>query len=53
MVAAVAELDDLVQRGLAPYKRPLHIEVVEEIPRNGLGKIQRAALSEAASKYSR
>jgi acyl-CoA synthetase (AMP-forming)/AMP-acid ligase II len=53
MSAAVAELGDLAEARLARYKRPVHIEVVSEIPRNGLGKIQRTRLSETGSKYSR
>jgi acyl-CoA synthetase (AMP-forming)/AMP-acid ligase II len=53
MRAAVSDLDELARSNLAAYKRPLHIEVVDEIPRNALGKIQRTALSEAGSKYSR
>jgi acyl-CoA synthetase (AMP-forming)/AMP-acid ligase II len=53
MSAAVAELGDLAEARLARYKRPVHIEVVTEIPRNALGKIQRTRLSETGSKHSR
>jgi malonyl-CoA/methylmalonyl-CoA synthetase len=42
-----AELERTAERDLAPYKRPRRYVFVEELPRNAMGKIDRAALSAA------
>ena len=51
--ADAKELDRLSRLNLARYKSPTHIEFVDEIPRNALGKVQRNVLAAAASRYSR
>jgi acyl-CoA synthetase (AMP-forming)/AMP-acid ligase II len=38
---------------LARYKRPVVIEVVDELPRNAVGKVLKVVLSDAASRYAR
>jgi acyl-CoA synthetase (AMP-forming)/AMP-acid ligase II len=48
-----AELDQLSVASLARYKRPTRIEFIDEVPRNGLGKVQRTILAEAGARYSR
>jgi len=42
-------LIDWCKEGMASYKRPRHIFVIDELPTNANGKIQRAALRERAS----
>jgi long-chain acyl-CoA synthetase len=49
----VAELEQLSISSLARYKRPTRIEFIDEVPRNGLGKVQRTILAESGSRYSR
>ena len=39
-----AELQDFVKQGIAPYKYPRAIELVERLPRTGTGKVQRFRL---------
>ncbi|NBD28687.1 MAG: AMP-binding protein [Alphaproteobacteria bacterium] len=36
--------------GLARYKQPRHVEIVPELPRNTMGKVQKAALREAHAR---
>ncbi|MCM3388459.1 class I adenylate-forming enzyme family protein [Ureibacillus chungkukjangi] len=40
------ELIDYCQKNLAKYKTPRHIEFIEELPRNGVGKILKTKLRE-------
>ena len=42
---ATPDLDDLLDERLAPYKRPRIIHVVEALPRNALGKVQKHLLT--------
>lgn len=44
-VADERELLDHAALRLAPYKRPKRVHVVEDLPRNGMGKLQRARLA--------
>ena len=37
-------LDDLATRELAPFKRPTRVHIVEDLPRNALGKVVRGDL---------
>ena len=39
----------LLELGLAKFKLPERIELLTELPRNALGKVQRFALQEALS----
>jgi len=36
--------------GLAPFKQPRHVEVVSELPRNTMGKVQKAALRKSHAR---
>ena len=38
------ELSDFCGRSLADYKRPREVRVLEELPRNALGKVQKHRL---------
>jgi fatty acid CoA ligase FadD36 len=38
------ELSDFVAGSLAAHKRPRRVELVDELPRNAMGKVQKAAL---------
>ena len=49
----LAELEEVSISSLARYKRPTRIEFIDEVPRNGLGKVQRTILAESGSRYSR
>jgi acyl-CoA synthetase (AMP-forming)/AMP-acid ligase II len=40
----VEALLELAARELAPYKRPRQVHLVDELPRNALGKVVRSAL---------
>jgi malonyl-CoA/methylmalonyl-CoA synthetase len=42
--AAADELLEWAAERLAPYKRPREVRFVDELPRNALGKVVRAAL---------
>jgi len=42
-IDAVAEL----KRTIAQFKVPKHVRVVDALPRNAMGKVQKAALREA------
>jgi len=42
------ELDELCRRSLAPYKRPKRYVIVDELPRNHMGKIVRSSLAALA-----
>jgi malonyl-CoA/methylmalonyl-CoA synthetase len=42
----VEELKAHVGKALAPYKRPRRVHLVDELPRNALGKVQKHRLSE-------
>ncbi|MGW4369364.1 AMP-binding protein [Nocardia takedensis] len=42
------ELEQFLTTRLAPYKRPTEIRVVDQLPRNSLGKIQKQRLVEEA-----
>lgn len=42
----VARIDDMVRRDLAGFKRPRRIEVVDALPRNTMGKVQKKQLRE-------
>lgn len=44
--ALLAELSSVCARSLADYKRPREIRVVEELPRNALGKVQKHRILE-------
>ncbi|MBY0397097.1 MAG: AMP-binding protein, partial [Thermoleophilia bacterium] len=49
-----ARLIGAISGGLAGYKRPKHLAVVAELPRNAMGKVQKAALRAAfADLFSR
>jgi acyl-CoA synthetase (AMP-forming)/AMP-acid ligase II len=50
---APAELEALAAENLARYKRPVRIEVVDALPRNPLGKVQRASLVERGRQFAR
>ena len=41
-----AAIQDIARRDLAGFKRPRHIEVVAELPRNTMGKVQKNQLRE-------
>jgi acyl-CoA synthetase (AMP-forming)/AMP-acid ligase II len=41
-----AEISDLCRRCLADYKRPREVRIVEELPRNALGKVQKHRIRE-------
>ncbi len=41
---SVAELEALCREHLAPYKMPVRFEAVDALPRNEVGKVQKAAL---------
>jgi len=43
------ELQTHARRHLADYKKPRSLQVVEELPRNALGKVQKTALKRAAA----
>jgi acyl-CoA synthetase (AMP-forming)/AMP-acid ligase II len=51
--ASEDELRAFAAQHLARYKRPVVIEVVGEIPRNAVGKVLKALLSESASRHAR
>jgi acyl-CoA synthetase (AMP-forming)/AMP-acid ligase II len=38
---------------LARYKRPAFLDIVDELPRNSVGKVLKAPLVERATAYSR
>ena len=42
----LADVDAVAKRDLAGFKRPRHIEVVEALPRNTMGKVQKNVLRE-------
>ena len=46
----VAEILQNVAGRLAPYKVPEGLQVVDALPRNGLGKVDRRALEKMASQ---
>lgn len=45
-VVSEGELIDYCQKNLAKYKTPRHVEFIEELPRNGVGKILKTKLRE-------
>jgi acyl-CoA synthetase (AMP-forming)/AMP-acid ligase II len=47
---AVEELEALCAERLAKYKRPLAIEILGELPKNPIGKIDKPALRELARR---
>lgn len=47
---ASAELDELCRQSLAPYKRPKQFVIVDDLPRNHMGKVVRSALAELAHR---
>jgi malonyl-CoA/methylmalonyl-CoA synthetase len=44
---SVEDLAAFTARSLAPYKRPRLVHVVDELPRNALGKVVRSHLRQA------
>ncbi len=48
--ALLDELSAFCSKSLADYKRPREVHVVEELPRNALGKIQKYRLLEARAR---
>jgi acyl-CoA synthetase (AMP-forming)/AMP-acid ligase II len=52
-VVTVKELLGFTSERLARYKCPVHLELVDELPRNSIGKVRKTDLAERASKYSR
>jgi acyl-CoA synthetase (AMP-forming)/AMP-acid ligase II len=45
-------LHELCNEELAKYKRPVLIEVLEELPKNAVGKIDKPALRQATASTS-
>lgn len=45
-VVSEGELIDYCQKNLAKYKTPRHVEFIDELPRNGVGKILKTKLRE-------
>jgi malonyl-CoA/methylmalonyl-CoA synthetase len=41
------QVTELCSRSLADYKRPKEVRVLEELPRNALGKVQKHRILEA------
>jgi long-chain acyl-CoA synthetase len=46
----VEELEALCAERLAKYKRPVAIEVLDELPKNAIGKIDKPALRHLAQR---
>ena len=46
----VEELEALCAERLAKYKRPVAIEILAELPKNAIGKIDKPALRELAQR---
>jgi acyl-CoA synthetase (AMP-forming)/AMP-acid ligase II len=44
--AIAREVTDLCAKGLADYKRPKEVRIVEDLPRNALGKVQKHRILE-------
>ena len=44
--AVEAEISDLCRQCLADYKRPREVRILEELPRNALGKVQKHRIRE-------
>ena len=42
-----ADIDTVLRRDLAGFKRPRHIAVIDELPRNTMGKVQKNQLRDA------
>jgi acyl-CoA synthetase (AMP-forming)/AMP-acid ligase II len=51
--ASEDELRAHAAQHLARYKRPVVIEVVDELPRNAVGKVLKAVLRDSASRHAR
>ena len=45
-----SSVENIAKEQLAPYKRPKHLLMVEEFPRNAMGKVQKATLRKWVSK---
>jgi long-chain acyl-CoA synthetase len=41
------EIKDWAEENMTHYKRPYQVEIIEEVPKNVIGKVQRRALKEA------
>jgi acyl-CoA synthetase (AMP-forming)/AMP-acid ligase II len=52
-VAVEKELAALAESALAPYKRPRAIVIVDELPRNSLGKVRKPLLAERLAERSK
>lgn len=48
-----ADLAALAESSLAPYKRPREIVILDELPRNSLGKVRKPVLAERLAERSR
>jgi len=51
-VVSEGELIDYCQKNLAKYKTPRHVEFIEELPRNGVGKILKTKLREQFARLA-
>lgn len=47
------ELTALVESALAPYKRPRQIVILDELPRNSLGKVQKPRLADRLAETTK
>lgn len=47
---SIALVRDICEEGIGPWAKPKHVVLTESLPRTSNGKLQRAALSELASK---
>jgi acyl-CoA synthetase (AMP-forming)/AMP-acid ligase II len=52
-ISLLRDLADLAESALAAYKRPREIVILDELPRNSLGKVQKPLLAERLAESSR